>query len=595
MTMLTVAEIEEHSAYIVMRDGVRIAVQTLLPPSRAPLATVPAVVIMTRYGRATKYLLTSLDYSDQLQFINNGFAVVSVDVRGSGASFGNRAGFDAAQEILNWEELLDTSEIFDWIIAQPWSDGSVFTTGVSYPGNTSELAQAVNHPALRAVAPRFTDFDLYNFLLFPGGAADIAFNRPWGALTGRLDRGHHPIPHTDPAEQLAWRQAKFVDRDGEAFEKAIADHALNPDFVADTEGLRFRDEIDPVQRQPSWRSTNICDLKHEITAGARPALHYASWLDAGTAAGALARYQTFTAPPMIVRIGAWNHGATQDANPATPRDAPVFPARAEQIDEISRFFRLAHKRPIDRAIQYYTMVADCWRSTTVWPPVGSHAQRWYIQADERLVADPGESGSTVYDVDFDAGTGSLTRWSTQLGGEVDYPDRASADENLLVFTSAPFAQDMEITGTPVATLHVAVDRGDGLFIAYLEDVSPDGHVTYVTEGVLRGIHRGSTFEPRRYQQPGPDRSFAQCDARPILIDVMTEITFPLLPTSWLLRYGHRIRLALAGADVDSFARVPAQGPMRWRVSLGGEEPSFIDIPMCPFDNRDALALTLPTF
>ena len=550
---------------------------------------------MTRYGRATKYLLASLDYSDQLQFIKNGFAVVSVDVRGSGASFGNRAGFDAAQEILNWEELLDTSEILDWIIGQPWSDGSVFATGVSYPGNTSDLAQAVNHHALRAVVPRFTDFDLYNFLLFPGGAADIAFNRPWGALTARLDQGHHPIPRTDPAEQLAWRQAKFVGGDEEAFEKAIAEHALNPDFVADTEGLRFRDEIDPVHRKPSWRSTNICDLKQEITAGARPALHYASWLDAGTAAGALARFQTFTAAPMIVRIGAWNHGATQDANPATPRDAPVFPPRAEQIDEISRFFRLAHERPIDRAIQYYTMVADCWRSTTAWPPESSRAQRWYIQTDDRLVADPCKGGLIAYDVAFDAGTGSLTRWSTQLGGEVDYPDRASADEKLLVFTSAPIAQDMEITGTPVATLYVAVDRDDGLFIAYLEDVAPDGRVTYVTEGVLRGSHRGPPSEPPRYQQPGPDRSFTERDARPIPADVVTEFTFPLLPTSWLLRTGHRIRLALSGADVDSFARVPAQGPMRWRVSLSGEERSFVDIPMCPFDRRDALALTLPTF
>jgi putative CocE/NonD family hydrolase len=582
----TLSDAEEYSAYVEMRDGVRIAVQVVLPPPDQRAEQIPAVVILTRYGRGTKFALARVDRSNQVDFLKLGFAIVSVDVRGSGASFGNRAGFNAAEEILNWEEVLDTGEIFDWVIAQRWSDGNITATGVSYPGNTSELAQVANHAALKAVAPRFTDFDLYDCLLFPGGAPDIAFTHSWGDLTARLDRGDPGDPSVTGSAAEEIRKARWVDGDdGSLYAAAVAEHAQNVDFRAESSRITFRDDLRSEHPPAHWRSTNVCAIMDLLAPVARPAFHWASWLDAGTAAGALARFSTLRDAPMIVRIGAWSHGATQDANPFTPADLPVSPSGAAQAADIAAFFLDAingNKRSRTRAIEYFTMVANCWRSTPQWPPAGLNDVVWFPVAGGRLGRAAEESSPQAYRVDFEAGTGEHTRWSTQLGGPVDYLDRRVADQKLLTYTSEAFDDAMEITGTPLVSLYVQSENVDGLFIAYLEDVDPEGRVTYVTEGVLRGIHRSISENSPPYEHPGPHRSFLKCDASPLPVDEVVELTFPMLPTSVVIERGHRIRIAFSGADKNSFEAVPATKNQHWQVHMDAKHRTRIVLPMRKF-------------
>jgi len=92
--------------------------------------------------------------------VRNGYAMVYVDVRGTGASFGTLR--------YPWDPLCiqDASEILDWIIAQPWSNGRVAGLGISYLGTTAELLLATRHPALKAVIPMYNHPDPY---------VDIAF------------------------------------------------------------------------------------------------------------------------------------------------------------------------------------------------------------------------------------------------------------------------------------------------------------------------------------------------------------------------------------------------------------------------------------
>ena len=84
--------------------------------------------------------------------------------------------------------------------------------------------------------------------------------------------------------------------------------------------------------------------------------------------------------------------------------------------------------------------------------------------------------------------------------------------------------------------------------AYLEDVGPDGRVTYVNEGILRTINRKITTKPLPYVPLGPAHSYLRTDAEPMPAGQSAEIAFSMFPTSMLLHKGHRIRLALAGAD-----------------------------------------------
>jgi putative CocE/NonD family hydrolase len=185
------------SVYIPMRDGVRLAVDVVLPKNLPPDARIPALLSQTRYWRAMEmrvpfkwFLRPELldpDFKDfQPFFTSHGYALVLVDVRGTGASFGT------------WphpwtrESIVDAGEIVDWIVAQPWSNGKVGGYGISYVGTTAELLAAPNHPAVKAVIPMFNHPDAYTDIAFPGGVFDERFVKVWGHFDRTLDRNIVP-------------------------------------------------------------------------------------------------------------------------------------------------------------------------------------------------------------------------------------------------------------------------------------------------------------------------------------------------------------------------------------------------------------------
>ena len=114
---------------------------------------------------------------------------------------------------------------------------------------------------------------------------------------------------------------------------------------------------------------------------------------------------------------------------------------------------------------------------------------------------------------------------------------------------------------------------------YLEDVDERGYVTYVTEGQLRAIHRKVCAGPPPYRLQVPYHSFKEADAQPLVPGEVAEITFGLLPTSVLIRKGHRLRLGIAGHDEGTFVRIPATGTPVWTVVRHRVHPSYIDLPV----------------
>jgi putative CocE/NonD family hydrolase len=142
--------------------------------------------------------------------------------------------------------------------------------------------------------------------------------------------------------------------------------------------------------------------------------------------------------------------------------------------------------------------------------------------------------------------------------------------------------DVEITGHPLLRLYVTSTTTDGAFIAYLEDVAPDGRVTYITEGQLRGVMRRVTDEPPPYKKAGPHRRELRADAMPLVPGEVAELTFELWATSVLIKKGHRIRVAVAGADKDSFLRYPKSGETPiLTIERNRHHASWIQLPMKP--------------
>ncbi len=555
--------------YVTMRDGVRIAVDLWLPDDLPPGRTIPTIVRATRYWRAQggRRLEDDSNFAEAERFNGAGYALVVVDARGSGASFGTRP------YELSAAEVRDYGEVVDWIIAQRWSNQRVGAYGVSYAGNTAEMLAVNMHPAVKAVAPLFNDFDNFEHLVFPNGLLTIGFLEGWsdavhamdendicslaGESGGECDDLRRRVPGVKPVD---------ADTDGAVLAAAIREHATNTrPFEAALE-YEYRD--DPFgaggERGVGHKRSPSGHLP-QIEASGVAMFVRAGWLDAATVNGTLGRYNTISNPQEVF-IGPWDHGARNNADPFMPADAPVQPSPTTQDAQLLEFFDTFLKETgtdeMETSITYYTLGAGEWRTTTEWPPAGLVERQWYFGPDRRLVVEPPASpeGSDSYTVDYDATTGTHNRWFTNGGaGDVIYPDRRDEDRRLLTYTSAPMERAVEITGHPIVTLFVTSTHTDGAFIVYLEDVAPDGRVTYVTEGQLRAVMRKVSSEPALYRKYGPHHSELRADAMPLVPGEVAELNFDLWATSVLIRQGHRIRVAVAGADKDSFLRYPRDG------------------------------------
>jgi putative CocE/NonD family hydrolase len=557
--------------YVTMRDGVKIAVDVWLPENLEHGDRLPTIMRATRYWRAVDMVDTRLEkdrnFDEAQHFNGDGYALVIVDGRGSGASFGTRP------YELSEDETADYGEIVDWIIDQPWSNQRVGAYGVSYAGNTTEMLVVNRHPAVKAVAPLFNDFDNFGHLIFPGGLLTVGFLEDWGDSVHHMDRNDAcAVARVTGSECEALKKERRgvkpvdADEDGSLLAAAVREHQENVHPFEAALQYEYRDDPwgEGGVRGVGYKRSPAGHLP-DIEASGVPMLIRVGWQDAATVNGALGRYMTISNPQQVF-IGPWDHGARNNADPFLPPDTPVEPSREEQNGRLLEFFDTFLKDTgsgsMDSAIHYYTLGAGEWKTTKVWPPKGFETERWYFGADGLLGKEPPQSdtGADRYAVDFEATTGRHNRWYTNGGaGDVVYPDRSEEDKKLLTYTSAPMKQDVTITGHPLVTLYVASTATDGAFIVYLEDVAADGRVTYITEGELRGVMRRVTEEPPPYKKLGPHRSELRADALPLVPGEVAELTFELWATSVLIEQGHCIRVAVAGADKDTFLRYPKSG------------------------------------
>jgi putative CocE/NonD family hydrolase len=158
----------------------------------------------------------------------------------------------------------------------------------------------------------------------------------------------------------------------------------------------------------------------------------------------------------------------------------------------------------------------------------------------------------------------------------DWPERVA---KLASFSTAPLDAALEIAGHPVVSLWIASSEPDAAVFVYLSEVEADGTVRYVTEGVLRAIHRAEQPAPREYRTTWPWRSFARKDAAPMPIGEPQLLKFALLPVAWRFSAGSRLRLSISGADADHFVQTPHGRPPLLKVLSGGEQATLVELPV----------------
>jgi len=555
------------SKYLTMRDGVRdgvkIAIDLYLPEGLQDGQRLPTIVLQTRYWRSMGtrwpfgwFLDEPREYIEAPReaFVAHGYAWVAVDARGSGASYGSRP--------YPWspDEIRDGAEVVDWIIAQPWSNGKVGTFGTSYDGTTAEFLVVNGHPAVKAAAPRFSLFDAYTDIAFPGGVHLSSFTKEWGRFNATLDRNELPREETGFLARLAITGVRPVDRDGALLTGALQDHTANYDVHALALNHPCRD--DATETGATIDAFSPSNHTKAIDASGTAVYSYSGWLDGAYPHSAIKRHLTLTNPENRLILGPWSHGGGYTSSPANPGRA-----RFDHHAELLKFFDY-YLKDVDtglmseKRVHYFTMAEERWKAVDEWPPPAKMVP-FYFGAQGGLTREVPQvaQATDVYEADYRHGTGRAARWDTLLSGAiVTYPDRAEQDERLLGYESAPLEADTEVTGHPLVTLHVTSTAEDGAFFVYLEDVDPAGNVAYVTEGQLRALHRKLSEDAPPYVQVVPYRTFNRADIAPLVAGEPAELTFDLLPTSYLFRAGHRIRVVLACADRDHFALIPPVPP-----------------------------------
>jgi hypothetical protein len=560
------------SDYIVTKDGTKLAADIYKPDNHSN-SKYPALLIITRYRRGiqdgkTGEIISTLSPLDK-HFLSNDYVLVKVDARGSGASFGTRPTEYGKKEVL------DGYDIVEWVISQNWSDGNVGAYGTSYTGTTAELLAAVNHSAVKAVIPGWSDFDIYSSPVRPYGAIATGFIKQWGERVGDFDNNN--------VKKLGV-SVRPVNKDKILFESAISEHASNPNVFQKALAAEYRD--DEISGGETWADIGPIYWRNEIGKSNIPMLVFASWLDAGTADGALLRFQNFNNPQNLILMAS-THGGAYHASPYTVSDTPLSPQPSEldQFELRRNFFDYHLKGKLNEVsdwapIRFFNLGEEKYHTSNQWPPADFTYQNFYMDKGNSLVSQKTvELGIDEYIVDDKVSTGVYNRWFAQMGKPIlELDDRQEMDNRMLIYTTEPLNKDLQITGYPIIEINLSINHDDGMIFVYLEDVDPNGKSRYLTEGGIRMIHRKITPNPY-FVNDLPYHSYNRSDAELISPGEVTNLSFYMWPISVLIRKGHRIRLAIAGADADTFTPISNNSGQVIKMHRGGSISSHVKLPV----------------
>ncbi len=181
--------------YLRTRDGTRLAIDVRLPAGKGPY---PTLVEYSGYGYADPAGAQS-GISPIATLL--GFAVVDVNMRGTGCSGGAFDYFERLQS-------LDGYDVVETVARQPWVLGHrVGLTGISYGGISQLFVGATRPPHLAAITP-LSVIDNTATTLYPGGILNTGFALSWGR-----ERVHDALPASPTGGQpWALKQIRAGDR-----------------------------------------------------------------------------------------------------------------------------------------------------------------------------------------------------------------------------------------------------------------------------------------------------------------------------------------------------------------------------------------------
>lgn len=554
----------ERALMVPMRDGVRLATRVYIPKTaQGPL---PAILWRSPYNFSEK-MVPNPTYSDAnlkfaLDAIRHGYAFVMQNERGKLFSEGD------------WEILgrprTDGHDTLTWIAEQEWSNGRVGTIGCSSTAEWIMALASEPHPAHAAAVPmgmgagigRMSPYyEQGNF--YRGGVVQIPMVA-WLYSEQNLLRPGFPSDMTREERIRAERYYQLnADMPSVDWSKASRHLPLANMIGAAGGPPGIFDEM--IMRGPDDAAWYEGGLYHDDEDFTVPALWVNSWFDLSVAPNlALYNHVREKASEASIRDAQYMIVApTEHCHMYRLRDPHVVGERSMGtvdfgLDEIVYDFFDHYMKGEDNRftqgeprVRYFSMGANQWQTAETWPPRDARKQTLYLSSDagaNGLVGDGRLSGTPPDVPDVDRFTYDPMNPVPSLGGNVcclgDTVTPGSFDQrpieargDVLVYTSAPLAEDLEVTGPVEVVLYVSSNAPDTDFTAKLVDVEPDGTAWNLDE----------TIQRTRYRE-GYDREVFLEDGK------VVELRLGPLATSNVFRAGHRIRLEVSSSNFPRFAR-----------------------------------------
>ncbi len=507
-----------------MPDGVRLAADLYMPAGAGRSERFPVLLEYLPYrkdeSRARNFSLYSY-------FLDHGYVVARVDMRGTGNSDGTTIPYEYSDI-----ELDDGEVVIDWLAHQEWSTGNVGMFGISWGGFNSIQMAMRNPPALKAFVALMATEYLYE--------EDVHY------IDG--------IMHTD-----SWMMSNDLYN---ALPGA-------PDFTLDEAWLKNRFNVEPsvyaYMRQqrdgPFWDRASARGQYEKIKV---PGYHIGGWYDGYR--NSLPRMLENVQAPVKAMIGPWDHYFPHDAWPE-----PQVEWRYEAVRWFDHWLKgdntgillepdfavyIRDYSPPDPAL---AKVPGHWRWEDGWPIARIENRHWYAQADNSLSPELAEQTThkMIYKPSMGIEGGGQTMW----WGSVT-PDQQAMDDYSLVYDSEALDAPLEILGRPIAKLQVSADAPRANWVVRISDVAPDGQVTQVAGAAFNGTHRNSARDP---EDIVPGELFA--------LDINLHFT------SWVFPKGHRIRVAVSNAQWPMLW--PTAMPMTSTLAIGGETGTQVLLPVVP--------------
>ena len=491
----------ERNVQVPMSDGTVLLADHYLPVTSQPAAT---VLVRCPYGRGAPFSLL------QAQLVaERGFHVLLQSCRGT---FGSGGQFEPMRR-----EASDGQDTVAWLRGQSWFDGRLATFGPSYLGFV-QWALALDPPpelvaAVVVVGPhdfsrtayRNGAFDLYNFL-------------SWSDLIVHQERVN-PVSGMVRTVTADRRLRRALDR------APLAEGARD---LLGTGAPWFETWLEhPQLTDPFWAPLQCGAALERISV---PTLLIGGWQDLFLEQtieqfGVLAERGV----PTRMLIGPWTHVDTA---------TKAGPAFAEGLAWLERHAGQVPGEPATgHSVRYWVGGAREWREMATWPPDGQTPQRWHLGPDGTLSPkEPPDGTPATFRYDPADPTPSVGGAILALNAGVRDNRAVEQRPDVLVFTSEPLGEPIEVIGDVTAELHVTRDNPNADLFVRLCDVDPPGDAKSRSRNVCDGIVRLTDADP-----------------------LSGTVRVSLIGAAHRFGRGHRLRLQVAGGAHPRFARNPGNG------------------------------------